>query len=133
MNILFATDGSEKSKEALKFCARIAGKKDKISVLHVVPLLVGDFRMTTYDTQKTLEKEAKEILGEAVAFFKKKKLKTKRILEYGIAGEVIVDKSKGHDLVILGSHGKTGLERLLLGSVSEFVVKNSHVSVLVVK
>ena len=49
--------------------------------------------------------------------------------------EVIVDcaKREGIDLVVVGSHGRTGLKRLLLGSVSSHVVSHAPCHVLVVK
>ena len=39
----------------------------------------------------------------------------------------------GSDLIVMGTHGRTGLERLLMGSVAERVLRNAHCSVLVVK
>jgi nucleotide-binding universal stress UspA family protein len=49
--------------------------------------------------------------------------------------EAIVESAKDHgaDLIIMGSHGKTGLERLLVGSVSERVIGSAECPVLVVK
>jgi nucleotide-binding universal stress UspA family protein len=42
-------------------------------------------------------------------------------------------KQHGADLIVMGSHGKSGIERLLVGSVSERVIGHSHCPVLVVK
>jgi nucleotide-binding universal stress UspA family protein len=49
--------------------------------------------------------------------------------------EAIIEtaKQKRADLIIMGSHGRTGLERLLMGSVTERVIGHSEVAVLVVK
>jgi nucleotide-binding universal stress UspA family protein len=42
-------------------------------------------------------------------------------------------REAGVDLIVMGTHGRTGLERLLLGSVAEKVMRDAHCSVLVVK
>jgi len=55
------------------------------------------------------------------------------MIEHGIAGSVIVEKAHGFDLVVVGSQGKSGVERLFLGSTSEHVVQNCPKPVLVVK
>lgn len=51
----------------------------------------------------------------------------------GEAGEVIVEESKGADLVVVGSHGRSGLTAALLGSVSRHVVDHAVCPVVVVK
>jgi nucleotide-binding universal stress UspA family protein len=47
-------------------------------------------------------------------------------------GEAILEAAKSHDLVVMGTHGHSGLERVLLGSTTEYIVKNSRKPVLVV-
>ena len=56
-------------------------------------------------------------------------------MEEGDARFVIVDHAVQWkaDLIMLGSHGKTDLERLLLGSVSEYVLRHAHCSVMIVR
>jgi nucleotide-binding universal stress UspA family protein len=57
------------------------------------------------------------------------------VVKTGRPGREIVAHATDHDIdhVVLGSHGRTGMDRLLLGSVSETVVKRSPVSVTVVR
>lgn len=45
---------------------------------------------------------------------------------------VLIAKNWGADLIVMGTHGRTGLSYLLLGSVSEYVIKHAHVPVMVV-
>ncbi len=54
--------------------------------------------------------------------------------EYGSTGEGIIECSKSFkaDLIILGTHHRTGLDRLFNGSIAEYVVRHSHIPVLVV-
>jgi nucleotide-binding universal stress UspA family protein len=56
------------------------------------------------------------------------------LLEGDPAGEIVRHvQQTGVDLVVMGTHGRTGLERLLLGSVAEKVLRDAPCSVLVVK
>jgi len=54
--------------------------------------------------------------------------------EYGSTGEGIISCSKEFkaDLVIIGTHHRSGLDRLLMGSIAEYVVRHSEIPVLVV-
>lgn len=55
-------------------------------------------------------------------------------IEYGIPHEQILDFTEQNniDLIIMSTHGRTGLDRLLIGSVTEKIVRNSKVPVLTV-
>ena len=59
---------------------------------------------------------------------------TKRLLEGGGAALTICDLAarEGHDLIVISTHGRTGLRRLLIGSVAENVVRHSPCAVLTV-
>jgi len=134
--ILLALDGSEGSKKCMELCAEMAGLyKASVGLLHVVPVLGNNihYGLPESGLQPALEGEAQAILKEAEAFFSKKKIKTSILIEHGIAGSVIVEKSHGFDLVVVGSQGKSGVEKLFLGSTSEHVVQNCTKPVLVVK
>ncbi len=63
-----------------------------------------------------------------------KDLKVSHFSEYGSAAESIIDYSNQFkvDLIVIGTHSRSGLDRLLLGSVAEHVVRHSKVAVLVV-
>jgi len=57
------------------------------------------------------------------------------VLVEGSAGSAIVAQAQeaGADLIVMSSHGRTGLSRLVLGSVTDAVLKNSHIPVLLVR
>lgn len=75
---------------------------------------------------ETMEKKLKERFPE---------LKTSRLIEMGSpAGEIIREAKEGeYDWIILGSHGRTGLDRFFLGSVSQSVCNHAHCSVTIVR
>lgn len=134
--ILIALDGSKGSEKSMELCAEIAGLyKASVGLLHVIPVLGENihYGLPESGLQPALEAEAGEILKDAEAFFRKKKIKTSVMIEHGTAGGVIIEKARGFDLVIVGSQGKSGVEKLFLGSTSEYVVQNCSKPVLVVK
>jgi nucleotide-binding universal stress UspA family protein len=84
---------------------------------------------------EVLEDEGNAILSKVVEKGKKEDVKIQEILIFGNPSHdmsKIAEKS-GADLVVIGSHGRTGLEKLLMGSVAESVLKSVKVPVLVVK
>ena len=79
------------------------------------------------DTRIALSKATREADEKGVA--------AKTLIRQGHAGNEIlkaVDET-GSDLIVVGSHGRSDVDRILLGSVSSFVVANSRVAVLVVR
>lgn len=62
------------------------------------------------------------------------KLQVTQFNEYGSTGEGIIDCSHEFkaDLIVIGTHRRTGLDRLLMGSIAEYVVRHSEIPVLVV-
>jgi nucleotide-binding universal stress UspA family protein len=71
----------------------------------------------------------------ALELASKEGLKIEGAAVIGKSYEVIVDmaKQKQADLIVVGSHGRRGLERLLMGSVTERVIGHSGTAVLVIK
>jgi nucleotide-binding universal stress UspA family protein len=67
--------------------------------------------------------------------FARKNLKMRAILGSGTPYRVIVDTAKrlGADLIVMGTHGRTGLTRFFMGSVAEMVARHAHCPVLTVR
>ncbi|MCQ8893765.1 MAG: universal stress protein [Methanolinea sp.] len=137
--ILVAVDGSRMGKRALDIALEEARVwKAKLHVIYVVE--TGLFSSLPMDSTweimfSMLEKEGQETLERAREQAEKSGVTLNTQIRQGHAGSEIVKAAEeiGADLVVVGSHGKSEVDRLLLGSVSSFVVGNSKVAVLVVR
>ena len=137
--ILVAIDGSKISEKALQIALEEARVwKAKMHVMYVVE--TGLFSSLPMDNTwevmySMLEKEGREALSRAKSEAESKGISVETYMRQGHAGNEIVKATGdlGIDLVIVGSHGRSEVDRLLLGSVSSFVVTNSGVNVLVVR
>jgi nucleotide-binding universal stress UspA family protein len=120
MRILMCTDGSKQAEAAIRFGNILIKNLDcTVEVLGVVEHSYDKLRV-----EASLEK-AKEIL-EGI------KLETK--IKVGYADEEIVKESEeGYDLIILGSVGRRGITRFLVGPTASKVVRYARTSVLVVR
>ena len=139
MKILIAVDGSDFSEAAVREVVKTLPKDAQIQVMHVLePLPVVESWAYTIDWQQILQdqrKEAEGFVAEAARTLRDAGFTVTTAVEDGIAKSVIVE-AVGHwhaDLVVVGSHGRKGLARFLLGSVSEGIARYSPCSVLIVR
>jgi nucleotide-binding universal stress UspA family protein len=138
-SILAAIDGSQKSGAALE--AAIGEAKLHGAALHVVYVIeTGLFSSIPMDNTweviyGLLENQGKEAHVAAIKKAQAQGVAVTTHLKEGHAGNEIVKLAGelGADLIVLGSHGKSNLDRILLGSVSGFVVGHAPVSTLVVR
>ena len=134
-NLLLATDGSKHSEKAAARAAAIA--KSNGAELNIVS--ATDFVCELYaqapEVGEALIKKARKTLDASKKHADLQDLKTECFVREGEAYKAIIDlaKEKATEMIVIGSHGKTGLKRLLMGSVVEKVIGNSHCPVLVVK
>lgn len=150
MKILVATDGSDSSVGALHSIANRPWPDGTVTrVLSVEELIVLDGQVAGYplspvypqslleeltvqahDRANSAIKTAKEILQRAGM-----KVLEDHAMQLGEPRGVILDAAKtwAADLIVLGSHGRRGLDRFLLGSVSEAVAIHAHCSVEVIR
>ncbi|MEJ5337773.1 universal stress protein [Thermus oshimai] len=80
-----------------------------------------------------LKRAGEEALKKAEAMAAEKGVEATSELKEGVPIPTIVEAAKGFDLVVMGTHGRTGLDKLLLGSVTEGVLHRVSVPVLVVR
>jgi nucleotide-binding universal stress UspA family protein len=122
-NILIATDGSRYSEEAFRKAIGIAKRNN--SSLFVLSVASADAE----------RKAAEDNVRRAAELAIKEGVKAEGVTIIGKPYEAIVNtaKQKHADLIVVGSHGRRGLERLLMGSVTEKVIGYSEDAVLVVK
>lgn len=139
MNILLAIDGSGCSDVAIRKVLQTAPKDAQIRIINVIePFPVVESWAYAVNWQEVLEgqrKEAAALLAEAAKTFRDANFAVSTSIEEGNAKPVIVDIAAKWpaDLVVLGSHGRRGLPRFLLGSVSEGVARHAPCSVLIVR
>ena len=81
-----------------------------------------------------VQKEASENTIERMVRQFAADVKVTRFSEFGSTADGILECSAqfGADLIVIGTHNRTGLDRLIMGSVAEHVVRHSHVPVLVI-
>ncbi|MFZ0324278.1 MAG: universal stress protein [Actinomycetes bacterium] len=91
--------------------------------------------MSTDEMQADIEQEQLELVSETVAGLRERfpDVNVKQDLVRGRANSVLVDASRGAELVVVGSRGRGGFASLMLGSVSHTVIHHAHAPVLVVR
>lgn len=143
MKILIAVDDSPHSARAVRFVTRMrwpAGSRVIVANVLVpaltppvagvesgVPLLI--------EVTEPQRQQARELVARAEAELREAGIATENRIPTGDPREALMRlvQDERVDLVVLGSHGRTGISKLLLGSVSSHVVTHAHCSVLVVK
>jgi nucleotide-binding universal stress UspA family protein len=138
-NILVAIDGSDASQRA--FVRAVEEAKVWNARLHVVYVVeTGLFSSLPADNTveimyRVLEKEGIAVLEKAKKYAAENGITAITHMKQGHAGSELValaDEEKA-DLVMVGSHGKSQADRLLIGSVSTYVVTHSTVTTMVVR
>lgn len=138
-SILLSYDGSDHSKTALRHACRLAKMEDaEITALYVIPpqyLEMVEFFSTNL-IKENLLKDARKIIGEAkeLALDQGVAIKTE-IAEEGHTAERIIDTAHrlGSDLIIRGTYGWKGIDKAVIGSITEQVIVGVPCHVLVVK
>jgi nucleotide-binding universal stress UspA family protein len=144
--ILLATDGSEEAQLALSTAVDLATSTN--SELHVVTVgpwsadpayavHEASFRWQTYqEVSEAIGKEAQEILDQQLRNIEEAGGSVQEAyLRRGRKDEEIVHLSEqiGAGLIVMGSRGRGGVRRSLMGSVSDSVIRHAHCPVLVVR
>ena len=138
--ILMPTDGSPCSLQALEHgldLAKTLGAKvhflyvleNPAQAIWIAPESVPDGMELLEDLRKAGEEAIKKALDLARA----KGVEATGEVKEGVPIPTIVEAAKEYDLLVMGTHGRTGLDRLLLGSVTEGVLHRTSVPVLVVR
>jgi nucleotide-binding universal stress UspA family protein len=144
--ILVAVDGSDTSMNAADYAITLAknsSNEAEIFVINVIDL-PPIFKMLPSDTRKQLirigRQQATQIFDTIEQMAKRHDVKTNKIntemveTSMSAADEIIrYAKEKGVDLIVVGTKGRSGMSKALLGSVASKVVTYSPCSVLVVR
>ena len=137
--IIAPVDGSEVAKKAAKKALALAKTMDiKVVAMHVInipdrpspSLYAGSIR---YQLHELLQNEGQSYLDEIEDFGEQMGVIISKKLVEGHPAEEIIKEAKEDDLIVIGSKGRTGLDRLLMGSVAENVARHASCPVMIVK
>jgi nucleotide-binding universal stress UspA family protein len=142
MHVLIATDGSQLSIDAARRGVTLLAQARSVTLLTVLTDVPGDdaggFEGSVYSPEEQAklweaeQRVAADELARTAAALTGREIE--RRVEFGDVATTIcrVAEEIPADVIVVGSHGRTGLKRMLLGSVSEHVVRHSPCPVLVV-
>ncbi|MGA3193311.1 MAG: universal stress protein [Candidatus Bathyarchaeia archaeon] len=142
--ILFPTDFSDTSNKVIPYLKYLQSigkihETEEVVILHVLDtylrtpfLYAANAFLTVVDKMMI---EAKEAASEVAKTLNDVGIKTNVRIEQGLPLHEIlrVEIEEDADLIVIGSHGRSNIEEMLLGSVSENVIRKSKAPVLVVK
>ena len=132
--ILVAYDGSEAAQRALGRAAELAPADNTIAIISVVPVMQGGGRGGGIDPTSGAS-EHRAMLDEAQAKLREQGIEASTVEGVGHPAETICEAAErgGFDLIVMGSRGLNAVERFLIGSISDRVVRHAHCDVLVVR
>jgi nucleotide-binding universal stress UspA family protein len=143
MKILLAVDESKYSTAAVREVAKRPWPKGTtVRVLAVAepfpPMAIEPWyggRESLVRIDKDLQKRARDLTKKTAEELKKKGIKTQTVVLEGDPRSRIVDEAEKWkaDLIVMGSHGYTGIKRFLLGSVASSVMSHAPCSVEIVR
>ncbi|MHB8483972.1 MAG: universal stress protein, partial [Nitrospiria bacterium] len=136
--ILVPTDFSPQSEKSLDHAVMIANQfAAKIFLLHVIepfPYTTTDAFMVV-DNSEAMRSIAESLIKNLDKTLRQRKISAKTDLVVGNTTQEIIMKAEREkiDLIVMGTHGRTGLEHVLLGSVAEKVVRLATCPVLTIR
>ena len=139
---MIATDGSEYVKRSVSSGIEIAKLSGaKLYAVHIVPTVssssmpIGS-RIPRWDeAYEVLKDVGNKALEDVIEAAKGEDVEVEGVLLEGHPGDKLIEFAENNDIdmIVMGTLGKTGLERFLLGSVADNVVRHSKVDVLFVR
>lgn len=140
-SIIVGVDGSDHSRAALKWAydeAAHHGASLTVLMAWSSPVLpqqppYGNLPPEGYETQPA--NDAMAMLEQAIGELdvREPAVDMQTSIEQGSPAKVLIDRSKGTDLIVVGSRGRDGFVGMLLGSVSQHVISHAHCPVAVVR
>jgi nucleotide-binding universal stress UspA family protein len=138
--ILVPVDFSPTSREALALAGSLARRAGgRLTLLHVgatptysmTQAWSPSMHMPIQELQERMKRESQALVERWLQSDVPPGVEARTILREGFPPEEIVAEANDHDLVVIGTHGRTGADRVVLGSVAERVVRHCKVPVLV--
>jgi universal stress protein A len=140
--VLFCTDFSKNSDCAFDYAFGIA-KRDEgvLYILHVIPANPDHYNLERCLTKEeldrvkaTLQEDREKIYNDQYVSHIKDKTKVKIITKSGREDEEILKfaRKENIDIIVIGTHGRTGIEHLFIGSVAEKIIRHSLIPVFII-
>ena len=141
--ILIAVDGSDTSERALREAIVLAKEgASRLRIVHALDLVIGEIE-TPYELSEyeaSLRAAGEKILKRAAQRANKAGVNAEtsllEVLQYGdrVADEIVREAEKWRaSLIVIGTHGRRGFKRALMGSVAEGVVRIAGTPVLLIR
>jgi nucleotide-binding universal stress UspA family protein len=139
--IMVATDGSELVKRAVYTAVDIASQYEaKLYAVHVISMSFFSMTLPTDEQwkmafQQRIMTEGREATAYVENVGRAANVRVESIVLRGSPADEILSfaERKDIDLIVMGTQGRTGIKKFLLGSVAENVVRHSKIAVLVVR
>ncbi|WP_299430964.1 universal stress protein [uncultured Meiothermus sp.] len=139
--ILIPTDGSEFGQDALAQGLDIAKMSGgEVTILYAIESPYEPFQNYATQPPEYFEKlmsdykdEAKKILSRIAAEAESKGVHARGVIVEEHPVSAILEAAKDHDLVVMATHGRKGIDRVMMGSVTDKVLHNCSTPVLVVR
>jgi nucleotide-binding universal stress UspA family protein len=142
MRILIATDGSIYSDAALESVTEREWPTDSefrvVSVLEhssLESITAGEFAFKLDEIRQEVKQMMTQIASKAADVLSEAKHKTSYVVREGLPAQEILEEAKewGADLIVVGTHGRKGISRFLLGSVAQRIAVHAKCSVEIVR
>ena len=137
--ILIGVDGSETSRAALDDGLKLAREQGaKVLLLNVYEPIVRSALHGVIDLTQAMREEGEQIIAGALDVARKAGVEARTRVIDAVGrrvASVITEEAEaeGADLIVLGTHGRRGLEHLVLGSVAEGVARRAKVPLLLIR
>jgi len=140
-NILVPVDLSNQSTRAFKVALDVAKKyNSKVTILSCIEVYAWHHLYYEHKPNSQLIKKQKKVVEkhfetlESLAEKNNISLKSKILTSESVVHDIVTfAKSRKYDLVVMGSHGRTGWDKLILGSVANGVIHRTKCPVLLIK
>ena len=136
MRILLAIDDSKSSEAATQaVIAQHRSQGTQVKILNVVDLLIPIPTSDAAGFREESLKYGQQVVGRAEQMLKKAGYIVQTAVEEGDPKSKIIDQATQWkaDLILMGSHGRKGIDRFLMGSVAEGVVRHAPCSVEIIR
>ena len=138
--ILVPTDFSSAAKQAIPYAAHLARPDGEILLVHVMelphyPTLFEGTALVVPPIDENLRKQLEAQLEKSAAEVRDSGLRCRSILREGPPTSELLDcaKEQSADLIVIATHGYTGIKHMLLGSTAEQVVRHACCPVLTIR